>query len=73
MQFANSSKVLLFAIMCDIVTVAELEGRMPQVMNNIEPYVDSLKVDYLANLPFDAVHTMSEFISAIKNAKPTLR
>ncbi|CAK9110058.1 unnamed protein product [Durusdinium trenchii] len=69
MQFANSSKVLLFAIMCDIVTVAELEGRMPQVMNNIEPYVDSLKVDYLANLPFDAVHTMSEFISAIKNAK----
>lgn len=69
LQFGNNPKVLLFAIMCDIVTFGELEGKMPKVVNDVKWYLESPKLDYVSNLPFDAVHTMSEFMTAIKNVK----
>eukprot|EP00438_Fugacium_kawagutii_P028359 Skav219254 [mRNA] locus=scaffold1242:325652:347129:+ [translate_table: standard] len=69
LQFANNPKVLLFATMCDIVTSGELQGKLPKVVNDVDQYLESPKMDYLFNLPFDAVHTMSEFMTAIKNVK----
>eukprot|EP00435_Cladocopium_sp_Y103_P028544 s709_g7.t1 len=69
LQFGNNPKVLLFAIMCDIVTFGELEGKTPKVVNDVKLYLESPKLEYVSNLPFDAVHTMSEFMTAIKNVK----
>lgn len=42
---------------------------MPKVVNDVKCYLESPKLEYVSNLPFDAVHTMSEFMITIKNVK----
>ncbi|CAJ1434726.1 unnamed protein product [Effrenium voratum] len=69
LQFASSYKVLLFAVMSDIIPVGELNDRLPKVVNDISPYGPSLHVEYLGNLPFDAAQTMNEFMLALKNIR----
>lgn len=69
LQFAASYKVLLFAVMCDVLQPTELGGRLPIVAPEARSYLPSLEVSSLANLPFDAVHTMNEFMTALKNMR----
>ena len=69
LQFSNNMKVLLFAVMCDIATPAECEGKLPKVTIDVSQYVECPSIESLSNLPFDAVHTMSELMSGLKNAK----
>lgn len=69
LQFAASYKVLLFAVMCDVLQPTELGGRLPIVAPEARSYLPSLDVSSLANLPFDAAHTMNEFITALKNMR----